>query len=87
MKVNTTADLLSNSAKEQKILMNDERFIEINEKTSHSVSKIMNWLLFALLFVTGAILKNYVTLFIISSIIIVKLILTLMYSYYYNKTL
>lgn len=87
MKVNTAADLLSNSAKEQKILMNDERFIEINEKTSHTVSKIMNWLLFALLFITGAIMKNYAALFIISSIIIVKFILTLACSYYYNKTL
>ena len=87
MKFNSDNSFLSKASKEQKILMNDERFIGINEKTSHSVSKIMNWVFIVLLFVTGISLKNFTALFIISFIIIIKFVLTLCYSYYYNKTL
>lgn len=77
--------LLSKSLKEQKILMQDERFIQINEKVACSVSKIMNWILIALLFITGVTIKNYTALFIVSIIIIIKFILTIIFSYYYNK--
>lgn len=77
--------LLSKSLKEQKILMQDERFIQINERVSCSVSKIMNWIFGILLFVTGVAIKNMTALFLISIIIIIKLILTIIYSYYYNK--
>ena len=77
--------LLSKSLKEQKILMQDERFIQINERVSCSVSMIMNWIFGILLFVTGVAIKNMTALFLISIIIIIKLILTIIYSYYYNK--
>lgn len=87
MKSKDNNNLLSKSVKEQKIIMNDERFIGINEKTSHSVSNIMNLVLIALLFITGVVIKDFTCLLIISSIIIIKLILTLIYSYYYNKKL
>lgn len=79
-----TKTLLQTSFKEQQVLLNDERHININEKTSHSVSKIMNWILFALLFITGVLMKEYTTLFIISVLIIIKLILTLIYTYHYS---
>lgn len=85
MKNNNVKTLFSNSLKEQKTIINDERFITINEKVSHSVSKIMNWILVALLFITGSILKSFTCLFIISAIIIIKFLLTISYSYYYNK--
>lgn len=85
MKDNNAKTLFSNSVKEQKILLNDERFTTINEKVSHSVSKVMNWLLVALLFITGSIFKNFTCLFIISAIVILKFLLTIIYSYYYNK--
>lgn len=77
--------LLSKSLKEQKIFMQDERFIQINEKVACSVSKIMNWIFVILLFVTGLAMKNMTALFLISIIIIIKFILTIIYSYYYNK--
>lgn len=84
MKNNDDNTLLSKSIKEQQILRNDERFISINEKASNSVSKIMNYILVALLF-SSAYIRNFTVLFVISILIIIKLVLTLFYFYYYNK--
>lgn len=85
MKSEGVRSLLCNSAKEQKVLMNDERFLTINEKVSHSVSKIMNWILIALLFITAVLMKSYIGWAIISGIIVTKFVLTLIYVYYYNR--
>lgn len=78
-------DFLKKSFKEQQIILNDERQINIHEKTSHSVSKLMNIILIALLFITGTLMKDYVSLFIVSIVTIIKLVLTIIYSYYYSR--
>lgn len=82
---NSNEGLLKRSFKEQQIILNDERHLSINEKVAYSVSKIMSWILFALLFITGAIMKDYTALFIVSMLTIIKLILTIIYSYYYSR--
>lgn len=85
MKIDTIKRILFKSINEQEILMGDERFISINEKTSYSVSKAINWLLIALLFITGAMMKNYTSVFIVALIIIAKFTLTIIYSFYYSN--
>lgn len=80
-------DFLKKSFKEQQIILNDERHLNIHEKTSHSVSKMMNLILIALLFITGTLMKDYISLFIVSIVIIIKLVLTIIYSYYYSRNI
>lgn len=87
MKNSNNESLIKRSFKEQQIILNDERHLNINEKTSHSVSKVMSWIMVALLFITGVVIKNYTCLFIISVLTIIKLILTVIYSYYYSHKL
>ncbi|MEG2016964.1 MAG: hypothetical protein RR128_00730 [Clostridium sp.] len=84
MKKDNNEGFIIKSFKEQQIILKDERHININEKTSEAVSKIMNWIFIALLFITGVVMKNYTCLFMVSIIIIAKTILTIGYSYYYS---
>lgn len=87
MKNNNINTLIYKSVKEQEILMKDERNIQINEKSSYAVSKVMNYILIGLLFLSGVFMKDFTWLFIISIVIIIKFILTIGYSIYYNKTI
>lgn len=87
MKSKNTDNLIYKSAREQQILMNDERNIRINEKVAYSVSKIMSYIFIGLLFITGGFMKDFTCLFIISIVIIIKFILTMIYLRYYNKTI
>lgn len=87
MKRDNNEGFIKKSFKEQQIILKDERHININEKTSDAVSKIMNWFFIALLFITGVVMKNYMCLLMVSIIIIVKTILTIGYSCYYSYKL
>lgn len=80
-------NLFQKSFNTQQVLLKDERHLSINEKTSTSVSKIMNWLMILLLFFTGVVIKNTLCLLLISLLTIIKLILTIFYSYYYSHKL
>lgn len=85
MKKDNKEGFIIKSFKEQQIILKDERHININEKTSEAVSKVMNWIFLALLFITGVIMKDYICLLMVSIIIIIKTILTIGYSYYYSQ--
>ncbi|MGL4374702.1 MAG: hypothetical protein ACRCS6_12990 [Turicibacter sp.] len=83
---NTGNTVNSKIAKEMKLLEKDERLVQIREKTAHSVSQIMNYILLALLWTTAVFMKNMTCLFIISILITIKFTLTLIYTLHYNKT-
>lgn len=59
MKSKNFGTLLSKSAREQEILMKDERNISINEKATYSASKIMNYIFIGLLFIVIITAKEY----------------------------
>lgn len=59
MKSKNFGTLLSKSAREQEILMKDERNISINEKSTYSASKIMNYIFIGLLFIVIITAKEY----------------------------
>lgn len=73
--------------KQKNINVKDERNTLIKEKTSYSVSRIMNYVFIILLILSFIFKMNIMVSILILSVIIIKLILMIIYSDYYSKQL
>jgi len=73
--------------KQKNINVTDERNVLIKEKSSYSVSRIMNYVFIILLILSFIFKMNIMVSFFIISVIIIKLILMIIYSDYYSKQL
>ena len=69
------------------IEMNDERNIRIKEKSSYMVIKIMNYMISVLILALGFMNVNRMILIMIASFFLVELILVIIFSNYYSKTM
>lgn len=71
----------------KRIEVNDERNVRIREKAGYMVSKVMNYMILAVILALGFMRADIFTILIVTSLLLVEGVLVVSFSIYYSKKL